>query len=248
VRIAVLADIHANLHALRAVLDDAWAGKADRVLCAGDLVGYGPFPNESIALLREHAVKCVRGDYDAAATSGRSHPQTTVLPPAVAELSYLWTRVHLEARARDWLLRLPPHIRLEVGPCRLMIAHGSPRALDEGLGLETGEALLREITYQTRANLVVTGHTHVPSYRVVNAVIFVNAGSVGQPRDGDPRAAYALLDIDPVTGKSQVLIKRVEYDVDAVGHALDQRGLPAELVDLLRKGLVKPESWERSPR
>ena len=126
-----------------------------------------------------------------------------------------------------------------------MIAHGSPRALDEGLGLETAEALLREITYQTKANLVVTGHTHVPSYRVVNAVIFVNAGSVGQPRDGDPRAAYALLNIDPVTGKTQVLIKRVEYDVDAAVRALDQRGLSPELGDMLREGLVKPESWEK---
>ena len=244
-RIAILADIHGNLHALQAVLDDAWAEKADRTLCTGDLVGYGPFPNESGALLREHDVKCALGDYDDAATSGRTRPQTTALPPAVADLSYLWTRVHLEARAKDWLSRLPPHIRLEVGPCRLMIAHGSPRALDEGLGLETAEALLREITYQTKANLVVTGHTHVPSYRVVNAVIFVNAGSVGQPRDGDPRAAYALLNIDPVTGKTQVLIKRVEYDVDAAVRALDQRGLSPELGDMLREGLVKPESWEK---
>jgi len=244
-RVAVLADVHGNLHALQAVLDDAWAEKADRVLCAGDLVGYGPFPNEVIALLRQHDVKCTIGDYDDAVAFDRPHPPAPWLSPAVADLAFLWTRVHLDSRTRAWLRRLLPKVRLEVGPCRLMITHGSPRDLQESLGTETDEDILREITYQTKANLIVSGHAHVPSYRVINAVIFVNAGSVGQPRDGDPRGAYALLDIDPVTGKTQALIKRVEYDVDAAVRALAQRGLPAELARALREGLEEPEEWER---
>jgi len=251
-RVAVLSDIHGNLHALQAVLDDAWAEKADRVLCAGDLVGYGPFPNEVIALLREHEVRCAIGDYDDAVAFDRPRPPAPWLSPDarpgpdwVADLIFLWTRVHLDSRTKSWLRRLLPQVRLEIGPCRLMITHGSPRSLQESLGVETAEDILREISYQTKANLIVSGHAHVPSYRVVNAVIFVNVGSVGQPRDGDPRAAYALLDIDPVTGKTQALIKRVEYDVDAAVRSLAQRGLPAELSRVLQEGLEKPEEWER---
>ncbi len=244
-RVAVLSDVHGNLHALQAVLDDAWTERAERVLCAGDLVGYGPLPNEVIALVREHDIKCVIGDYDDTVAFDRPCPPTAWLPPEVAELIFLWTRVHLDARTKAWLRQLLPQVRLEIGPCRLMITHGSPRDLRETLGTQTAEEILRELTYQTKANLVISGHAHVPSYRVVNAVIFVNAGSVGQPRDGDPRAAYALLDIDPVTGKTQVLIKRVAYDVDAAIRALAQRGLPGELAHALRQGLREPEEWER---
>ncbi|MBU0494785.1 MAG: metallophosphatase family protein [Chloroflexi bacterium] len=245
-RVAILTDIHGNLHALQAVLDDAWAERADRMLCAGDLVGYGPFPNEVIALLREHDVKCAIGDHDDAAAFGRPAPPTPWLPPAVSDLTFMWTRAHLSPVSRTWLRRLLPQVRLEIGPCRLMIVHGSPRDLQEGLGIQTPEDIMREITYQTKANLVISGHTHVPCYRVVNAVTFVNAGSVGQPRDGDPRAAYALLDIDPVTGKTQALIKRVAYDIEAVTRALAQRGLPPELAQALRQGLQEPEEWEQS--
>ncbi len=245
-RVAVLADVHGNLHALQAVLDDAWTERVERLLCAGDLVGYGPLPNEVIALLREHDVKCVIGDYDDAVAFDRSRPAAPWLPPAVADLAFLWTRVHLDVRTKAWLRRLLPQARLEIGPCRLMITHGSPRDLRESLGTQTAEAILRELTYQTKANLIVSGHAHVPSYRVVNAVTFVNVGSVGQPRDGDPRAAYALLDVDPVTGKTQVLIKRVAYDVDAAARALTQRGLPLELARALREGLEEPETWERA--
>lgn len=242
-RVAVLADVHGNLHALRAVLDDAWAEKAERLLCAGDLAGYGPFPNEVISLVREHDIKCAIGDYDDAVAFGRPRPQAHWLPPKIADLTFLWTRVHLNTHTKNWLRQLLPQVRLEVGPCRLMITHGSPRDLCEGLGMDTSEDILREITYQTKANLVVSGHTHMPSYRVVNAVTFVNAGSVGQPRDGDPRAAYALLNIDPVTGKTQVLIKRVEYDIDATTRALTQQGLPTELIAALQEGLEEPEEW-----
>lgn len=245
-RVAVLADIHGNLHALQAVLEDAWAEKAERLLCAGDLVGYGPFPNEVISLIREHDIKCAIGDYDDAVAFGRSRPLAPWLPSKVADLAFLWTQVHLNAHTKNWLCQLLPQVRLEVGPCRLMITHGSPRDLRESLGMETSEDILREITYQTKANLVVSGHTHTPSYRVVNAVTFINTGSVGQPRDGDSRAAYALLDIDPVTGKTQALIKRVEYDVDAATRALAQQGLPVELTMALKEGLEEPEEWEAS--
>ena len=239
-RIAVLSDIHSNLVALDAVLDAA--GSVDAVWHLGDVVGYGPEPDAVIARLRAVGALGVRGNHDAAACGGSEiewfNPE--------ARRAMEWTRKAIESDARDWLSELPE--RLTTDGCELV--HGSPR-----------EPIWEYVTSVpvARANLAVQGarvglhgHTHIPvawieedgrvgmvspsdgsELNLRGRRALVNPGSVGQPRDGDPRASFLILEPD----RDCVTWRRVAYGVEAVQGAMRDAGLPASLSARLAVGL-----------
>ena len=234
-RIAVVSDIHGNKHALEAVFADIDQQFADKVFCLGDLVGYGAFPNEVIEMVRSRGIPTIMGNYDDGVGFDRDECGCAYTDPEMrrlGDLSLAWTRQHVTPENKTFLRSLLPNIRLEIDGHRLLLVHGSPRKINEYVYEDRPLWSLEHIAQRAQADLLVFGHTHLPYVKQVGSVLFVNAGSVGKPKDGDPRAAYALLDIDR---EVDVELRRVAYDVAAAAAAIRASGLPPHFADLLEQ-------------
>lgn len=244
-RVAVLSDIHSNLPALDAVLADA--GAVDAIWQLGDVVGYGPDPDGVVERLAEVGAVGVRGNHDAAAIGG---PEIEWFNPE-ARAAIEWTRDTMAAATRERLAALPETLVLDP----VTLVHGSPR--DPLREYVTSLASARDNLALLSTRYGLHGHTHVPvafaddgEYIAVvephhdtvldldERPILLNPGSVGQPRDGDPRAAYLVLDLpDGGTDRPTATWRRVAYDIVAVQDAMRAVGLPRRLVDRLAIGL-----------
>lgn len=235
-KIAFISDLHANLYALEAVLADIHARGAEEILCAGDLVGYGPHPNEVVERIRTLGITTVQGNYDDAVANARlvcgcDYPDERSMAVGMASLA--WTRERLNKDNQAYLGQLPFSYRLPAGNFDVLLVHGSPRRLNEYLYEDVPAEQLREIVRQADAGVLVCGHTHRPYHRFFDGRHLVNAGSVGQPRDGDPRASYVLAEFNV---RLRVEVIRVPYDVEATARELVRVGLPQALADGLRRG------------
>lgn len=224
-RYAILADLHSNLHALEAVLTAVQRAGADRIICAGDLVGYCPFPNEVVARMKRLAPFCIAGNHDRAVV----HVNPSGMNPMAAAAVY-WTAKNMNAEAVDYLKNLKSSLHFEIEGNRVGLYHGSPR--DDGEYLYEIDASA-DLLEMANCDILITGHTHVPFIKKTRLGHIVNPGSVGQPRDNDPRASYALLD----TADMSFGIHRVEYDVEAAEEAVRKAGLPEFLGTRLRMGI-----------
>lgn len=228
-RIAVVSDIHSNLDAFQAVI--ANLPSHDALLFLGDLVGYGPEPNEVVEQLRQmHPTAALMGNHDHAVVTG----DTSGFNPH-AEVAVKWTRQHVTQQTLDYLSNLHPSAEVSLGACRLSIFHGSPNdPLDEYVFPGISDQQARRIIQKAGSPLVLLGHTHIPMLHSFGKEMLANPGSVGQPRDGDPRAAFALLTVSD--GKCSFEVKRVEYDVDSVAKKMHRVGLPEFLSERLYSG------------
>lgn len=239
VRVAVISDIHSNLTAFRAVAADF--AEVDEVWCLGDLVGYGPDPNECVALLREYPHVCVAGNHDWAALGKVETDSFNVAAASAAS----WTAEQIDEETRAYLLTLPNEIDRE----GWRIVHGSPRDPIWEYVLEARQAGDLFELFDGRGCLI--GHSHIPMIFVEmdeevvildpeygepldleDSRVIVNPGSVGQPRDGNPRASYALLDTDAGT----LEFRRVEYDIVQVQERMREAALPKPLWKRLSYG------------
>jgi diadenosine tetraphosphatase ApaH/serine/threonine PP2A family protein phosphatase len=240
-RIAVLSDIHANLHALDAVCAEIAADSVDAVWCLGDIVGYGPRPAECVARVRELAALSLCGNHDLAVV-GRLRMGDFSGDAAVA---VLWTRPVLGDDDKAWLDSLAP----TAAPDGAELFHGSPR--DPVWDYVLSEAVASQSLARTTAPIVLVGHSHVAlglraegkalsggvapagtAVELAGARVLLNPGSVGQPRDGDPRAAWLLLDLAAGTAT----FRRVPYDVAATQAEIRAAGLPGALAARLGQG------------
>jgi putative phosphoesterase len=234
-KICTFSDIHGNVHALRAVLDAIEREHPDRVYCLGDLVGYGAYPNEVIDLVRQKAFPTIMGNYDDGVGFDRENcgcAYTDDEMRRLGDLSLSWTKLHVTAENKAFLRSLLPNIRLEVEGKRVLLVHGSPRRINEYLYADRQPASLARIAAAADTDVLVFGHTHLPYVQEIEGVLFVNDGSVGKPKDGDPRAAYALLEVG---AQVQASIVRVPYDLAAAAAAVRASGLPAHFADLLER-------------
>ncbi|CAJ37791.1 metallophosphoesterase family protein [Methanocella arvoryzae] len=219
-KIGLISDIHANVVALQAVLDDM--KDVDVILCAGDIVGYNPYPNETVELLKKYRVKCVKGNYDNAVVTG----DTQWFNP-VAIQTVRWTTENITRDNLRFLETLPDHIDLN----GITIYHGSPSRLEEFI-FENDHERFCQVFDPYDVQVVVFGHTHVPLKKVCGSKIILNPGSVGQPRDGDPRASYGIWD----TEKQEFTVRRVSYDYTKVQEKIKEAGLPQMMADRLKYG------------
>jgi diadenosine tetraphosphatase ApaH/serine/threonine PP2A family protein phosphatase len=241
--ILVVSDIHANLTALDAVIKDA--GGFERVWCLGDVVGYGPQPNECINRLREFDLVCLAGNHDLAVAGKAPLWDFT----RDAQEAIFWTRHSLTTPNQDWLSSLPETPLVAEG---ITLVHGSPR--DPAWEYITEREVAKNNLDLFHTPVCLNGHTHVPAiFRKpwdglkvleetlhVNSPVhlapydrlFINPGSVGQPRDEDPRAAYAVIDLEALT----LTHRRVLYDVAAAQNLMKLAKLPARLIRRLRFG------------
>lgn len=217
-RLGVLSDIHGNRVALDAVLADL--PPVDRVVCGGDVVGYNPWPAECVEALRDADVVTVQGNHDRAAVSGDTQWLNSM---ATAGIEH--AREVLSQRQLEWLRSLPAE--RTVADDRVKLVHGHPTDPDRyTYRSEVGPDILGD------EDVLVLGHTHVQFTVAFDEGVVLNPGSVGQPRDGDPRAAYSVLDLDDLA----VDERRVAYDIDRVAREIDAVGLPSELGERLHVG------------
>lgn len=245
-RYALISDIHANLHALDAVLHDIdHRGDVDAIYHLGDLVGYSAYPNEVIARLRERGVAGIAGNYDSTVATDYKHcgcKSETPRQEELAHISYEFTRATVSGANKQWLAGLPFSLDLRplgghaAGP-RLVLVHGTPTLntlywtedrsdefclkMASVVGLKAGDA-------------IAFGHTHKPWHRTVDSIHFINTGSVGRPKDGDARAGYVRLELGE--GQARVEFVRVSYDIEAATSAVRAAGLPEDFVEFLRTG------------
>ena len=242
-RAAVVSDIHGNLPALEAVLPEIDDAGPDEIWCLGDLVGYGPWPNEVTELVRGRADVCLVGNHDLVAL-GTAGVDVEEFNPEAAEAA-LWTRRELSRATRDFLESLAPQAARE----GTGLYHASPRDPVWEYVL-TAEAAVGAFT-EAPERVILVGHSHValafsleeerlagdvaPAGTTVELTArhLLNPGSVGQPRDGDPRAAWLMLDL----AEGRARFERVEYDIRRTQEEIRARGLPESLADRLAVGL-----------
>ena len=227
-RILVVSDIHGN----RAALETVAAEPHDAVICLGDIVGYGPEPRACVEWVREHATWVVQGNHDLANAddvSPRCQPNFAWLADAVVPL----TGAQLDDDHRSYLRGLPRWVVRDLGGVRIACFHAKPSDPLYGYMPSEPDAWSRELD-KVEADLVLVGHTHQPLNLAIGARRLVNPGSVGQPKHGDPRAAYAVL----VDGSPE--LRRREYGVQETTAALTRssidRGAVAVLSEMLRTG------------
>jgi putative phosphoesterase len=233
-RVAVITDIHANLPALEAALGRIEEVGVDAVYCGGDLVGYGPHPNEVCALIEARGIPTIYGNYDHAIARDEHDCGCAYVTPHDRELgqgSVEWTLAHTDAASKAFMRDLPFELRWDMDGVRVRLVHGSPRKVNEYLFEDKPASLYERLAKGAECDVLVFGHTHKPWVHEYGGVLFVNCGSVGKPKDGDPRAAFAVLDSSE--GELRVAIERVGYDAAAVAREVAASGLPAEFAEKL---------------
>ena len=240
-KLAIFSDIHANFPAMGEVASHIRDNDYDGVYCLGDLGGYASEPNETQELVMFLDCLTVLGNYDEGVGFNNDTCGCNYVKPfdiKMSDVSFGWTRQHTADAHKVWLRTLPREIRFESEGKRILLCHGSPASTTEYLFGTRSEAYLQKFTAGGRndahADVIVFGHTHVPYHRVVDGVHFVNTGSVGRPKDGDPRAGYCVLTIDDDQVTTEQI--RLEYDVEAACSRLLAAGLPEYFADYLRTG------------
>jgi predicted phosphodiesterase len=252
-KIAVFSDVHANLPALEAVLAEIDAAEPDLVLCLGDLVGYAPWPDEVVAEVRRRRIPTIAGNYDEGvgkASDDCGCAYRTEEERERGRLSIAYTNDIVTDETRAYLRSLPRHLALDLGtdeqPFRLLLVHGSPRKINEYLFEDRPDRSFLRLLTDAGADAMMFGHTHQPFWkrlrsgddgRVLHAI---NTGSVGKPKDGDPRACWVLLEVpgrpSPTDPEAlRVSFRRVEYDVERAARAVEESPLPDAFARALRE-------------
>jgi len=230
VLMAFVSDIHGNLPALEAAVANAKARGAGEVVCAGDMTGYGPFPDEVCRFLKERRIPAIIGNYDQkvievakrgrAAAAGMKQKKRKIL---------LWTAAHLGDQSLRYLAGLPERIARRLsGERMLLVVHGSPVSIDDTIYPSITRRGLEAKLGDQRPDILVCGHTHIPFVKRISGVLVLNCGSAGQPVDGDPRPAYALVHAE-AGARPRGRIVRFDYAPDRTITALQKTSLPKGL-------------------
>lgn len=229
-KVALIGDVHANLPALEAVLEDAGNRGATAILNIGDFVGFGAFPEEVVQRLRrEHAISVI-GNLDERVLNAKR--LTKKQKSRQKNIAIRWQYKHLSKESRTYLGSLPTEIRLNLKGKSIYMTHGSPESMTEYISAETPENRLRDLMAVAGADIIVSGHAHRPFAREVDGVWFINTGSVGRPEDGDPRACYALLQLNPFA----LYHFRVPYEINRSIEAIYEHHEPGTFARIYHEG------------
>ena len=233
---AVISDIHSNMHALRAVLADIEKRGVKQVYCLGDVVAYTAFPNEVADELRQRGIDTVQGNCDKRIGEELPTARHDFPDDESARLAAIfndWTIDIMSETNKQWLAGLPKELRFMAEDLSVLMVHGSPRRLNEGLHRHMSDAEMLEATGAAQFDILLCGHTHVPYHRVIEGRHYINPGSVGKPKHGSDIPVYALVE---VVG-TQVVVTRVEvpYDIDQAADAIIAAGMPEHFARDLKK-------------
>lgn len=242
--IALFSDIHANLPAFDRMLRHMDGQKPDAAYCLGDLVGYNVWPNEVIAEISRRGIATLAGNHDQKVAKLQAPTDSL----AVSGKNYAYHLI--DGQGRRYLQTLPAHIRLEYkinnNSLNLVLAHGSTRSINEYILEDTGQDYLLDMMQEADADMLFVGHSHKPFHRILTAPDgrhkhIVNIGSVGKPKDGDPRGCYVLLGVNEnssLADKESIAVEfiRFEYDIEKAARAIEDSPLPYEFAEALRSG------------
>jgi predicted phosphodiesterase len=244
-RYALISDIHANLPALQAVLADVKTKQIENVFHVGDLVGYAPWPNETVQLLNDEGIAGVAGNYDSTVATDYKHCGCQYEDPhqqELAHLGYQWTRENVSPETKAALGLLP--FTLDLAPfgghtskARIILVHGTPTLNTVYWTEDRSDEFCLSMASKVgakRGDAIAFGHTHLPWARETEGIHFINTGTVGRPKDGDWRAGYVVLDVTETSIESEYV--RVEYDVNLAAKAIRASSLPSEFADYLLAG------------
>jgi len=243
VKVGLISDVHANVLALEAVVDQLKFRGVDTIICLGDLVGYGPSPNETIELIRQERITCTLGAADE--RIAYSFARRKGVRHGVADEILEWTKGVLEARHLEFLRSLPVQRRLETPAGWLRYFHGSSDDPNERLNLNQDPFTLARMLQRHRCSILVAGSTHVPFYRMIDTGLVINPGSVGLSLNGEPGADYALLNI--TEAGVDIHMDKVEYDFAAVAFDIVAWGLPSMVAEAVQMGRL-PENMPEDTR
>ncbi|MFZ5986612.1 MAG: metallophosphoesterase family protein [Bacillota bacterium] len=236
-KFAVIGDIHSNIYALESVLEDIKNKDVDYVISTGDLVGYLPFPNEVVELIRSNHILSVQGNHDKFIGGSQYLSKEVIDKLSESEIkanaSAAYTNSTITDKNREYLRNMPSRIRIMIDGLRILVVHGSPRRIDEYIYEDSQN--IKDIAYEVDADVVISGHTHIPFCSIVEGKHFINAGSAGKPKHGNANATYVIVDV--TRGKITPEIIEVPYDVDKIAELVEQSNMfDKKLSDMLRKG------------
>lgn len=230
-KIAVISDIHANVYALIRLLEDIDDEKVDTVICLGDLVGYGPHPNEVISMIRRRHILCIKGNYDASVVDNK---YSYIRETYINSFSLPWTVTELREENRIFLENLPSTLTLNVADKNILFVHGSPNKINEYLLSDNDSTI--NVMNSLDADVLICGHTHIPGIKEFGNKVYINSGSVGKPKIGRPNITYCILNITKTDGM-KVQIKEIPYAFKRIIKDMTMLDFPKELIQSIENGL-----------
>lgn len=227
-KIAFIADIHSNLEAFNAVLSDIKSKGIKKIFCVGDIVGYATDCNEVTELIKKEKIKSSAGNHDYGIIL-KKLPEFN----QYAQKALVWTSKQLKKENKDFLLKLPKILDVKIGSTRITLIHGSPNnPLYTYVFPNTLNETFKKFLIQTKSDILVLGHTHIPMIKRFGRKLVLNPGSVGQPRDSIPKASYCTLDLENLA----VNINRVTYNISKTANKIIANGLPRYSAERLYLG------------
>ncbi|MGG7144020.1 metallophosphoesterase family protein [Clostridium nigeriense] len=229
-KIAAISDIHGNIYSLMKVLEDIDEQKVDLVVCLGDLVGYGPHPNEVVSLIKRREMPCIKGNYDASVVDGAF---TFIRDTSINSFALPWAAEEVRASNKFYLSQLPTELNYDINGVKIKFTHGSPNKINEYL-FEAGENT-NKIMESLEEDVLVCAHTHIPSYKKFGDKVFINTGSVGKPKIGRPNATYVLIEIKEDKTVA-VKFRELEYEYKRIVKDAQMLSFPAQLIASYESG------------
>jgi len=231
----VISDIHSNIEALNAVLNSIKANNCDKIICLGDLVGYGPRPNEVIEKISELNIDSIMGNYDEAV--GFYLPYCgchldSKVKYLQSQNSLRWTEENTNEENKVILRQLPEELVFNYKGKTISAYHGSPYSITEYI-YGNQQDRLHEVLDELHTDILLLGHTHLPYIKWVGEKLIINPGSVGKPKDGDNKASYVLLELNDNVNAEVI---KVTYDIDKVIEDMNKTSLLKEFGEMLRLG------------
>ena len=228
-KIAFISDVHSNYEALKTVLEDIQKRDVQQIIHTGDLVGYNTDPNRCIELIKKYKVMCIQGNHDLNAVTLENIKWFNEW----AQIALRWTQKRLNEDNKNFLLTLPKFFEAK-DKNSVYAVHGSPKdPLYEYLTPTSPDEIFKDFFEKLKVDLLVTGHTHIPDLKRFGNKVYLNPGSVGQPRDNNPKASYAIVDLSNI---NLISFHRIEYDIDTTAKKVIKAGLPEYLAERLYKG------------
>ncbi|WML33721.1 metallophosphoesterase family protein [Clostridium sp. OS1-26] len=229
-KIAVISDVHGNLEALKAALESIEKLKVDTIVCLGDLVGYGPYPNEVIELIRDQKIMNILGNYDAAVLEEKFN---YIRDNEVNKFCMPWAAKELKEENRLYLRSLPRQIVLEFENKKIYFVHGSIRSINEYLKEDSRE--VEEVMKIFEGDILVCAHTHIPYKKFYGNKLLLNDGSIGKPKIGRSNGTYLIIDIDKEKIESEIV--EFTYDYEKTARAMEEKKIHASCINNIRTGI-----------
>ena len=229
-KIAVISDIHGNIYALMKALEDIDEQRVDKIICLGDLVGYGPHPNEVVALIRRREIPCIKGNYDASVVDGA---YTYIRNTEINSFSLPWACEELRVSNKFYLDSLPTSLKYTINGVNILFTHGSPNAINDYLFEDAPNTI--KIMNEYDGDVLVCAHTHIPCAKKYENKLLINVGSIGKPKIGLPNPTYAIIDINDL-GEINVTIRHLEYEYKKIMKDCEMLNFPSSITDSYETG------------